>query len=315
MPGTADSPSTTDRAFLRAIRAWGGPADPFAWARLSPGWRDRLRSARAADREATPESALADLRRDHEASARPDPSRVHPSWFVRALRAESPSVRLAIAALAAPPIRDAIRIGPGAGHPAPGPDRPPDPDAIGWALALWAERLVGDVADRADDPPVIVALARLRPRELARLVKACGAVKHAFSLRGPGPSEVDEALVRMTNLDRVRLAFFRRSIGTPDPRLVPAARADLRAIGDDRRRGHYLLGLLTFGRLLAASEPHRARWAIQHIPYGAARRMRDPSPPAIPARALVAWESWVLEAAWARLLAEGRIAAGLGGAS
>ncbi len=118
-----------------------------------------------------PEAAWAALRGDHEASARPDPTRVHPSWFVRALAAESPAVRLAVAAHAPGPVGEALRRGLGLDPSDLATDRSPDPEAIGWALALWSERLVGDVPGLDSDPPVVVALTRLRPRELARLVK------------------------------------------------------------------------------------------------------------------------------------------------
>jgi hypothetical protein len=307
VPGTEESPSTADRALLRAARAWGVPGEDIPWGRFAPDWRERLQAAWPAARRASSRSARDGLRRDHEASTRPDPARIHPSWYVRALRPESAAVRMAVATHASPAIREALRGDPGWEGDGTRPVHSPDPVALGWALALWAERLVGDVPGRADDPPAVVALTRLRPRDLARLVAACGQAKHAFAIEGHGPSGADEERVRMTAVGRVRLGFFRRLIGAADPRLVPAARADLGAIGPDPRRGHSRLGLLSFGRLLALSEPHRARWAIQHIPYPIAREMREKGEPPLPPRALEAWESWILEAAWARLLAEGRL--------
>jgi hypothetical protein len=182
-------------------------------------------------------------------------------------------------------------------------------------LTLWTERLVGDVDDRPEDPPVVVAISRMRPREVARLIKVCGQVKHAFAIEGFGPSKYDEALVRMSVVDRVRIAFFRRRIGSADFRLVPAARRDLEVIGEERRRGHSRLGLLTFGRLLDAAEPHRARWAMQQLPYPVVQVMREKTEPSLSPRALVAWESWVLESAWARLLSEGRLSGDREGSS
>ena len=71
-----------------------------------------------------------------------------------------------------------------------------------------------------------------------------------------------------------------------DSRLVPAARQDLGVIGADRRRGHSRLGLLTFGRLLDAAEPHRARWAMQHLPYPVVQLMREKTEPPLSPRAL-----------------------------
>lgn len=309
MAEVAGSPSTADRALLRAFRAWGVDDFERASARLSAEWRDRLRpSWPSASREA-PEAARLGLRRDHGASARPDPSRVHPSWFVRALQPESPAIRRAVAAHAPAPLREILRRGLGLDPTDLVPDREPDPEALGWALALWAERLVGDVPGLPDDPPVVIALTRLGPRELARLVKVCGLVKHAFAAEGFGPSEFDELLARFTPLDRVRFGYFRRHIGAADPRLVTQARLDLRAIEGDRRRGHARVGLLTFGRLLVPVEAHRARWASQHIPYPIARRLRVKERATLPGRAIQTWESWVLEAAAARMLAEGRVSA------
>ena len=313
MPEVSGSPSTADRALLRAFRAWGGGDFERSSARLSADWRGRLLGSWPSTTRETPEEARAGLRRDQEASARPDPSRVHPSWFVRALQPESPAVRLAVAAHAPQPIREALRRGLGIEPPDLVPDRAPDPEALGWALALWSERLVGDVPDRDDDPPVVVALTRLSPRELARVIKLCGLVKHAFAVESFGPSEFDESLVRFTPLDRVRFGYFRRHIGVADPRLITHARVDLRAIEGDRRRGHSRLGLLTFGRLIASVEAHRARWASQHVPYPIAKRLRNRGTTTLPQKALRTWESWVLDAASARLLAEGRVSIGQGG--
>jgi hypothetical protein len=304
------SPSPADRALLLAFRAWGGKEFARSSGRFSTGWRDLLRSAWPRAKKSSPTDAWSQLRVAHEVSSRPDPSRVHPTWFLRALKSESPAVRLAVIANAAPSLRRTLLRGLKVDERDLRPDHAPDPEALGWALALWSERLVGDVPDRVDDPPVVVALTRMAPIDLARLIKVCGVVKHAFAIAGNGPSGADESLARFTAIDRVRLGFFRRHIGEADPRLVPLARHDLGAIAGDRRRGHGRVGLLTFGRLLAFVDPHRARWAIQHVPYPVAQRMRVKDEPTIPLKALRAWESWVLEAAWARLLGEGRLTAG-----
>jgi hypothetical protein len=303
-------PSTADRALLRAYRAWGSAEFIRATERFSPAWRDRLRSAWASGSRLTSEVAWAELRREHLASARPDPSRVHPSWFVRALKSESLAVRLTVAAHGPPSMRQALCRGLEIDPSARVPDHLPDPEVLDWVLTFWSERLVGDIPNRDDDPPVIVAMTRFSPFKLARLIKVCGLVKHAFAMKGKLPSKHDEAIARFSLLDRVRIGYFRRHIGMADPRLGPLALADLEVIGKDRRRGHSRLGLVTFGRLLEVAEPHRARWAIQHMPYQVARGMRIRPTTAVPRKALAAWESWVLEAAWARLLAEGRLTGG-----
>ena len=317
MFGTEPSTSTADRALLLAARAWGDPGRDKEFERFSPDWRESLQGGWSQACREEPREARERLRRDHERSARPDLARIHPSWLLRAFRTESPAVRAAIARHSPPQLREMILRGLGRDRPGPCPrsDLTPDPGAIGWALTLWTERLVGDVGDRADDPPVVVAISRMRAREVARLIKVCGQVKHAFAIDGRGPSEDDEAMIRMSVVDRVRIAFFRRRIGSADFRLVPAARQDLEVIGPDRRRGHSRLGLLTFGRLLDAAEPHRARWAMQQLPYPVVQLMREKTDPPLSHRALVAWESWVLESAWARLLTEGRLSGHRGNSS
>ena len=183
-------------------------------------------------------------------------------------------------------------------------------------MALWTERLVGDVPESPDDPPIVLALSRFSMRDLARLVRAAGQVKYAFSIGGPGPDPVDETQARLTATDRVRIAYFRRVIGRADPRLVPIARGDFASAQADRRRKYAYLGLITVARLLKAVDARRARWAIQHIPYPVARLVGAlggsdfPGASGLPLRAVRAWESWIFEAAWARLLTEGRLDSG-----
>lgn len=312
-------PTSTDRALLMACAAWGGhalPSNPL-WRRFSPDWRTRLEAASAdADPRVSPEAAWQALLADHRASSRPDLARVHPSWVVRVLMAEPTGVRRIVADVVAEPARSAIRRAFGLGD-APSTIPPASPLAVEWVGGLWAERLVGDVSARDDDPAVIVAMTRLSPRERFRLVRVIGLVKHAFAIEGHGPTADDEARARFTVADRVRLGFFRRMIGRADPRLAAIARSDLGVIGEDHRRGIARLGLVSVARLLATVEPHRARWAVQHVPYPVAKLIRsaslpptrDQAGPKLPARVVAAWEDWIIEAAWARFLSEGRSAA------
>jgi len=306
----ADSPTIADRTLILALRAWGGDELERTRGRFSGPLRERVAAGWAGSRKATPELAWDELRRDHQASIRPDPARVHRSWYVRALQDESPAVVRAVAANARASIAGAVRGGLGLAEGDIATDHPADPEAVRWALALYAERMIGDVPGRGDDPPVVVALSRFSPGDLALLARTTGLVKLAFAIEGTRPTPEDEALVRLTAGDRVGLGYFRRHIGEADARLVPAARLDLAAIDGDRRRGLGRLGLVTFGRLLAAAEPHRARWAVQHLPYPIARLTRVKWPSPLPRRPRTAWESWVFEAAWARLLAEQRLRGG-----
>lgn len=306
MPTTAgpspDAATATDLALARAARAWGLGTDgpgvaPPSWRHFAPAYRDRLATGWAAVARLTPEQAWQALLRDHASSSRPDPRRVHPTWSDRILRAESPAVRRLVAE--------------GAGLP-PGAH----PEAVAWARALWAERLVGDAPEASDDPPIVLALSRFPLRSLVRLARAAGHVKQAFAAADlPGLGLPDDPTTRAGTVDRVRVASFRRLIGRPDPRLVPLARGDFAAITAEPRRKYAAVGLITLARLIRAIEAHRARWAIQHIPYPVAKLVGTlgggdhVGRSGLPARAILAWEAWILEAAWARLLAEGRLGA------
>src|SRR5690606_17663670 len=81
------------------------------------------------------------------------------------------------------------------------------------------------------------------------------------------------------------------------------------------RRGNtgYLaprLGLSSLGRLLSAVEPHRARWALQHLPYAAARLARPylgPDAPGLSTADVMAWEAGLLRASIVLLVREGRV--------
>jgi len=318
--------SPADLALARAIRAWGTPGDqtdgrgePPLASRFSPNYRARLAEAWSAMTRITPEAAWQILLRDHQASCRFDPSRVHPSWFVRILEAESPSVRKLVAAQAPEPIRTAIRARFADAASSDQTNRMTvlaNPEVAAWALTLWSERLVGDVVESADDPRVILALSRFSIRDLVRLVRAVGQAKHAFAIEGPGPTDGDGALARTVAGDRARIAYFRRMIGEADPRLILLARADLAASPSDRKRKHAALGLVTVARLLKATDARRARWAVQQIPYPIAKMLGsmgggDPvASTGLPLRAVRAWESWIFEAAWVRMLSEGRLGAG-----
>ena len=316
------APSPPDLALARAIRAWGdvvgGPncleEMPLA-SNFSEAYRGQLAKAWSATARITPELAWQSLLSDHQSSSRFDPRRVHPSWFVRVLEAESPAVRRLILDQAPEPIRGRL-VAASSGEEAPQSTFTANPEVAAWALTLWSERLVGDVGECPDDPPVILALSRLSFRNLVRLARAVGQAKHAFSIEGDGPIDLDEALTRMFASDRVRIGYFRRMIGRADPRLVPIARADLAASPAHRLRKHAALGLITVARLLKATNHRRGRWAIQHLPYPIAKQVKaidggdSVASNGLPLRAIRAWEAWIFEAAWARLLSEGHLKTG-----
>jgi hypothetical protein len=264
----------------------------------------------AAPRRSETEAEAA-LRRALAGQARADVSQVHPSWWVRALRDESPSVQRIVAGHVGPDLRPILFTALSLDPAALQSDHPPDPDALRWVLGLWDERVLRDLPEWPDDPPVILALSLLDFGEVVALARASGLAKRALA-EAEAPPPGSPARDRFEDFQRQWLAS-----GLPE---LAAARSDFRASlqegapfrgakGDSRggsgTRGWGRLGLVTFGRLLARVEPYRARWALQHLPYSVARRIR-PAIKDLGARHAV-WEGAILRAAWERLAAEGQI--------
>lgn len=295
-----------DRALLDALTAWGEPDGGQFWDHLEPEWRERLRRGRESGPAADPEAARADLKHAHTDQVAPDPARVHPTWWVRALKEESPSVQRAVAAGAPELIRDVIckglRLSPEeiqAPHPA-------HPDALAWAQALWTERLVGGPPPRADDPPAILALTDLDHRSLTRLLGALGLAKWACAAAIPGKAE---GKLSLTDRQQVRFDHF-RGIFEQEGDAAKLARLDVDAHIEGKPEDIDRLGLVTIGRRLAVAEPQRVRWALQHLPYLTAKFIRSRmglKTPFVAGRELVAWEGRILQAAWERLRSEGRL--------
>lgn len=300
---TSRPPSLAERSMLLAFLAFGhGPDDP-AWSRLSTSWRSRLEAERASIGGRFDEgSAWGRLALEHKAEAKADPDRVHPSWYVRALKREVPSVRRAVAVAARPPLGPSLRRALGYVEEGPGLTHPPQRDALDWALALAGERLVGGPAHREDDPPVVRAIAALDGRGHFQLLSGLGLAKITFA----GEDRSDR--IR----PRARSEILRPSLPTARLELVDLALEDLDA--GRREAGGRLrparLGLASLGRLLAAVDPHRARWTLQHLPYriaGIAGKSMDLRPLPLPADDVLAWESALLRAAVVLLIREGRV--------
>jgi hypothetical protein len=148
---------------------------------------------------------------------------------------------------------------------------------------------------------------------LHRLVSATGLAKRAYALPRPDDPDGPEGARPLRGRDRARLEHVRVLWARTDPRLVQVARKDL----ESRAGGlpPFWLGLVTVGRLLADADPHRVRWALQHLPYNAAKftraRMTFRAESAAGA-ALIAWETRILRAAWDRLRTERRLHAHFG---
>jgi hypothetical protein len=290
--------SIADRSFLHALRAWSAGDAHAVCARLTmvrdePFERTsvELASQAAAD-------ALATLRREHAAQARPDLGRVHPSWCLRGLRAETPAVRRAAVASTPGPLQAVLRAGLGLADQGLEPVSRAVPAALTWVAALWTERLVGDVPARADDPPVVRVLTAHSPRAAVRLVRTAALAKWAASRAEP---PCLPALVRR-RFDRLREA-----LAGADDRLRAFADRDVGAVRD-RSRVWSRLGAVTVARLLSLADPYRVRWTLQHLPYTKAKALRGlmPGKPTAGASWAV-WEARVLAVATDRLRDEGLI--------
>ncbi|WP_152049549.1 hypothetical protein [Tautonia marina] len=300
--------SAADEALLLAFLAFGKrPDDDPAWHRLSESWRSRLDEALPTLAYRFPPASARDrLANDHAAEAHPDLFRIHPSWWVRALRKESPSIRQAVIAYAPDPVGPALRR---AFADAPDPEvvatYPPDPEALDWVLTLAGERFVGGPIRRDDDPPIVRVIAALDARGYARILTALGLAKLAYA------EQYDAVRAR----DRTRLQTLRASLPAPRLELVDLAVAELAALRVEARDNpvHNLparLGLGSLGRLLTEVEPHRARWALQHLPYHIARdlhKFMKPEMFPLPSADLMDWEAALLRAAIVLLAREGRI--------
>src|SRR6185312_10902935 len=106
------------------------------------------------------------------------------------------------------------------------------------------------------DAPVIIALSTLDGPTRLELVSLLGLAKCAFL-------PLNEITVGPDPADPPRLEHFRSLWVEADPRLVHVARLDV-GIDSGKAIDHAQVGLITVGRLLAACEAQRARWALQH---------------------------------------------------
>lgn len=312
-----------DRAFFLAVAAWGPPPQAENGPAGCPSdFRARLRrrlapagfprvcnvllheSSLAEFRE--PEKARERLARMHVASARVEPAQVHPSWWVRALREESPAVQRLVASAVTASLREPLQSGLLLDREDLRSERAASAEVVNWVLALWTERLVGGEVERSDDPPAIIALCRLSPRSgyrLCRLAGLCKLIVAGHEKSDPGRSS-----------SRARHEWLEGRLPA-NTELQTIARRDVeggRSSRLPRRRHQARIGLVTFARLLADAEPFRLRWALQHWPYPIAKLVRSLMPPAGSRSAsLLEWESLVLKTAWDRLNVEGRLSLNL----
>ncbi len=292
-----DSLSPTDQALVAALAAWGGvEALPL----LRRFGMQRARELAGAFVPQPPPDPLDRLQSARAAQFGPDPARVHPSWYVRAIQEESPAVQRAVIGGTPEPLRSTLIRGLGLEPDDLAPDHPADPDSRQVALALWTERLVGDLPRRVDDPPAIRALATLGRVALYRLLRLCGLAKRAVV---PGATILAEG-----RFMGERFSHFQGQLdGSLDARLLQLTANEwetTKPFGRHRLAG---FGLSTLGRLLNRADPYRVRWALQHVPYPIAKRLRiAASRPEASVREVIALEGRILGAALERLRTEGR---------
>ncbi len=185
-----------------------------------------------------------------------------------------------------------------------------DPAVSAWVLSLATERLVGGEPVQRDEPPAIVALAALSSRGLYRLVHGSGQAKTVLAGDPDG-------LVIGKGVDDQRKRFFHEEfstlLGPGEERARTWANRDIQeSRGIDQpgiRRRLASLGLSTIARLLTGCEPYRVRWALQHVPYPVAKRIRALMSPASGLNEQVQHlEGVILRTAWTRLVLEHRLA-------
>jgi len=245
------------------------------------------------------------LKQAHAAEIRPDFSRIHASWWVRALREESAAVQRTVALRAPSSIRNSLCAELGLTLEELEPVRQPHPEILQQVLSLWSERLVGDSTERDNDPPVIIALTCFELRDLRRLIRTTGLAKWSLVLQTPPP---------LPTRDRMRFEHFRARFELPSPRLKQLAKNDASQHGPTGRHEIGRLGLVTIARLLEVAEPYRVRWALQHLPYPIAKFIRAlMNPRARRESSLAVWETEILREAWMRLRAEGKLSQDFGG--
>ena len=243
-----DLPSTADDATALAFTVWGLPAGESTWDLFTPSLRRRLSRAWSA-RSLDADQARDRLATEHVAESQPDLARrIHVSWWVRALREESPAVQRAVVrSLPSDATRQiiarALNLDPIDVTQAQHTHRVA-------ALDLWTDRLVGGLPRSGEDPAVVTTLTALEPCRLYRIVHQAALVKRA-AVRGDDPIH-----------------------NAADPQFLRVAEPDIEAHPHEDRRSTARLGLVTIGRLLTDVEPHRTRWVLQHLPYPIAKVIR-----------------------------------------
>jgi hypothetical protein len=288
---TAPSPlSPIDRCLLLAARAWAPDLPSTFWDVLPTDRRASLRWVWKSGHVPDANASLERLKDEHGAQARPDLARVHVSWWARALKDEPHSVRNALVSNLPAGIAEALREELDITPEESTADRPPHPVALRAALALWTERLVGDVPRRDDDPPVIAVLTGFEAPLVARFIRTAGLAK--WSLTDSRPKLIEGS-------DQRRVERLSELLSDIDPPFRLVATADVASLNPGASNLESRLGLTTIARLLRSADPYRVRWTLQHLPYTTAKAIRTLMGPHARRAPMVArWETLVLRASW-----------------
>lgn len=313
MDSTGNNPPSlvvnADLALFFCARIWGLPAPSLvhdtAWRHLEAAWQERMKRLSGSGETLDSTEALTVLSQSHRDQSRTQPGRVHSSWWIRALQDESPAVRRAVSAYGSLPVRGAAAAAFGFRPGELEGGLPPSTEVLEWVLALWTERLVGGEPPQTAEAPVILALSTLSPLLLYRLCQTIGVARTTLAgdpetmLVGQHAWAAEQAWFQ---------SWFQEQFEAAEPRLRSWAGKDLAIARAEKglapRRKLAMRGLTTIGRLLSEAEPFRVRWALQHVPYPIAKRIR-------PIMAMqtnlppghLQMESILLRAAWERLAA------------
>ncbi len=190
-------------------------------------------------------------------------------------------------------IREALRSEAGT-EESTSSSRPAHPEALRVALSLWSERLVGGPsAATLDDESEVIQLVTGDAKALSRRLARLSLAKWGYVLACGGPPLKAESKAKLSESQKARIEQFRSLWPNPDSRAGQLGRLDIDHHVAGKPQDLQSLGLVTVARLLASVDPHRARWALQHIPYNLAKFLRSRmglKTPFIAGDDLVSWE-------------------------
>lgn len=312
--------TSSEWALGLAARAWRFGDLESACARVGPAWEETLTDQAtehcvqyAADRAPSGSSAgipdiatnastlggdieaMVVLREAHEFQRVCDLDRVHDSWVVRALQAETTAVRRVALESLPEQRKERLCAQLGLEWAEVSTEIPAHPEVSRWVRIAWTERLVGDQPLGPNEPKFLHVLTTWSSRKLAKLLFRIGLAKCSYAAHGLGERS-GRLAVEPQEVELV--AVFRDSWGERCAALEQVAIGDLAPLVGNSREQIARLGLITVARLLRCVSARRARWVLQHLPYHIAKLVRPhmtPGVSAAPEASLAAWEERVFE--------------------